>query len=87
MPPAIRKSADSAGDILVQGSPDVFTNGKEQVRLGDKVKGHGKGPHSAPTMAVGSGNVLVNGKPAVRAGDAATCGHPAGMGSGNVLIN
>lgn len=85
MPGATRKAIDSAGGKLLVGSNNVFTNNQGQVRIGDKVEGHGKGAHSAPSMAKGSSSVFVNGKAAVRAGDIATCGHPA-SGSSNVFI-
>lgn len=82
---ATRRNQDAAGGILIQGSPDVDTNGTPQVRVGDRVQGHGSGTHAAPVMAEGSSSVFVNGIPACRAGDKATCGHPA-SGSGNVFI-
>ncbi len=85
MPGATRKSVDMAGDKLITSSENVFTNNHGQVRIGDKVKGHGSGPHANPTMAQGSPTVFVNGKAAVRAGDKATCSHPA-TGSQNVFI-
>lgn len=86
MPGAVRRSQDSAGGLLVAGSPNVITNGTPQVRIGDAVQGHAPPPHAAPVMAEGSPNVIVNGIPACRAGDKATCGHPA-SGSPNVIIN
>lgn len=86
MPGAVRKSQDSAGGVLIAGSPDVITNGTPQVRKGDAVQGHAPGEHAGPVMAEGSNNVIVNGIPACRAGHKATCGHPA-SGSSNVIIN
>ena len=85
MPGATRRTIDMAGGKLVQASGNVFTNSQGQVRIGDRVEGHGKSPHDAPTMAQGSPSVFVNGKAAVRAGDKATCNHPA-TGSQNVFI-
>ena len=84
MPGITRKSSDSAGGPLIQGSGNVLVNGKPAVRKGDAVAGHGKAPHAAPVMIEGSGTVFVNGKPVCRAGDHANCGHPA-SGSGNVF--
>jgi uncharacterized Zn-binding protein involved in type VI secretion len=86
MPGAARKDQDSAGGIIVAGSPDVITNGTPQARIGDAVKGHAPSPHSAPKMAEGSPDVIVNGIPASRARDKATCGHPS-TGSSDVIIN
>lgn len=84
MPGVTRKSADTAGGTLIQGSPDVFVDGNPAVRIGDAVAGHGPGEHAGPVMAAGSGSVFVNDIPVCRAGDAATCGHPA-SGSGDVF--
>jgi uncharacterized Zn-binding protein involved in type VI secretion len=86
--PGIARDAgtDVAGGAIIQGSGNVFVEGKPIVRIGDAVAGHGRGPHSAPTMAQGSGNVKANGIGVVRAGDIATCGHPA-SGSGSVFAN
>lgn len=83
---AVRKNLDSAGGVLIQGSPDVFVNGQPLVRIGDAVQGHGPGVHAGPVMATGSGDVFCNGIGACRAGDLASCGHPA-SGSDNVRIN
>lgn len=82
---AARANQDTAGGTIIQGSSNVITNGNPQVRIGDAVQPHGKGPHSAPKMSQGSSTVLVNGIGASRAGDSATCGHPA-TGSGTVFI-
>lgn len=83
---ATRKSVDSAGGVLIQGSPNVYVNGSPLVRIGDAVQGHGPGVHAGPVMATGSGDVFCNGIGACREGDTATCGHPA-TGSDNVNIN
>lgn len=82
---AVRRGQDYAGGVLIQGSPDVDTNGTPQVRKGDAVQGHGSGVHAGPVMAEGSLTVFVNGIPACHEGHKATCGHPA-SGSGNVFI-
>jgi uncharacterized Zn-binding protein involved in type VI secretion len=85
MPGATRKTVDMAGGKLIGASGNVFTNNQGQVRVGDKVEGHGKSPHSSPVMAKGSSTVFVNGIAACRAGDKASCDHPA-SGSSNVFI-
>jgi uncharacterized Zn-binding protein involved in type VI secretion len=84
--PGVSRNAgqDVAGGAIIQGSPDVFTNNKPTVRVGDAVAGHGRGIHAGPVMAAGSGNVFTNGISTSRAGDSATCGHPA-TGSGDVF--
>jgi len=68
----------SAEGPAVQGSPDVFVNGRPAVRVGDK------GVHSACcgsntwTAAAGSSTVMINNKPAHRKGD--QCAHCGGNG-------
>ena len=73
----------------IQGSPNVFVNGRPAVRKGDK------GMHAAccgPNMwtATGcSGTVLINGKGAHRDGDAEShCGGSGEsiQGSGDVIV-
>lgn len=82
---ATRMSQDTAGGVLVAGSPNVITNGTPQVRIGDAVQGHGPGTHGGPVMATGSSTVITNGIPTCRLQDKATCGHPA-TGSSNVFV-
>lgn len=87
MPGIARKNLDSAGGIAIEGSENVFANGKGVVRIGDKVASHGLPPHSpTPPMVQGSTNVFVNGKGVVRAGDKANCNHII-TGSSNVYVN
>ena len=74
------------GGFIVEGSPNVFVEGKPAVRVGDRVAGHGRGGHGNATMMEGSGNVFVNGISVCREGDRATCGHPA-TGSSSVFAN
>ena len=83
MPGITRKTTDSAGGVLTQGSSNVFVNGKAAARKGDTVAGHGISVHAAPVMVGSSSKVKVNGKGVCRAGDAASCGHTA-SGSSNV---
>lgn len=80
-----RKQIDSAGGKLLEGSSNVFVNGKSLVRRGDRVQSHGRANHSAAKMVEGSSTVFCNGKPVCRRGHKATCGHPA-TGSSNVFI-
>lgn len=84
--PGVSRNAgkDVAGGLIIQGSPDVFTNHCPTVRIGDAVAGHGRGAHAGPVMAEGSATVFINGIPTTRAGDAATCGHLA-TGSDDVF--
>jgi len=89
MPGAVRKSVDSAGGRLIQGSPNVIINNQPAVRLGDAVEPHP--PYvplhvPSPKMAEGSHNVIVNGIPLCRAGHKANCGHAA-TGSPDTIIN
>lgn len=83
MPGVTRQGSDRAGGTNIQGSSNVFVNGKPAVRKGDSVAGHGKPPHSGPVMVGHSSTVFVNGIGVCRAGDTASCGHPA-SGSPNV---
>jgi uncharacterized Zn-binding protein involved in type VI secretion len=82
---ATRKGLDTAGGVLIQGSPNVFVNGAASVRIGDAVAGHGNSPHSSPRMVTGSSSVFINKISACRRGDRASCGHRA-TGSFNVFI-
>lgn len=87
MPGIVRKNQDTTGGLNIQGSSNVFVNGKGAVRINDLVLGHGPGTHGAPYMAQGSPNVFVNGKKVCRKGDIANCGHPASSASNNVFAN
>lgn len=87
MPGVARKDLDSASGIAIEGSQNVFCNGKGVVRIGDKVASHGLPPHSpTPPMIEGSANVFANGIGIVRAGDKANCNHII-TGSSNVSVN
>lgn len=79
-------SEDFAGGALIEGSPNVFVEGRPVVRVGDLVAGHGLPPHNSPVMAAGSPNVFTNSIETCREGDPATCGHPA-TGSFTVYAN
>ena len=84
---AARAGIDVAGGLIIQGSPNVFSNGAPNARIGDAVDPHGPIPHRpSPVMAEGSPDVFINGIPASRLYDMATCGHDT-TGSPNVFIN
>ena len=55
---------------LIEGSPNVFTNGRNAGRVG----------------AQGSQTVFINGKQAGRIGDPVSCGSVVAEGSPNVYI-
>lgn len=71
----------------LEGSSNVFINGKPAHRVGDEWQPHscGGSPH-IPTSVEGSSTVFINGKPAVRIGDASDCGQLSAEGSDNVFI-
>lgn len=67
----------SVSGPIVEGSPNVFTNGRPQARLGDLVS------HDCPHCGVGwissaSGSVFANSKGHARIGD--TVVYPGGSG-------
>lgn len=72
----------------VEGSPNVFINGRPAHRVGDAWA-----PHTCPAIpethasvqAQGSSKVFVNGRPLARIGDAVACGSKVATGSGNVF--
>lgn len=73
---------------LVEGSPNVYINGKPAGREGDHYSSHGCIVHSShqDVIASGSSKVFINGKPAARKGDAVSLGGTVQDGSGNVFI-
>lgn len=73
---------------LVQGSPNVFINGKPAGRVGDLYAPHGCFYHPPHTgvIASGSSTVFINGKPAGRVGDPVSCGSAVAQGSPTVFI-
>ena len=94
MPKASRKGDIGSGhgcfppSNAIEGSGDVFINGKPAVRVGDAYAAHGCGkcaPHGR-NASQGSATVNINGKPSVRVGDGINCGGSAATGSGNVFI-
>lgn len=72
----------------VEGSSNVFANGKPVVLLGDKFAPHGCDKHATHQgyLAEGSPSTLMNGKPVGRVGDAISCGGTVAEGSSNIFI-
>ncbi|MGP9633797.1 PAAR domain-containing protein [Halomonas sp. AOP43-A1-21] len=72
----------------IEGSPNVFVNGKPAHRVGDAWAVHccGSSCHGGQA-ATGSPNVFVNGKPKCRIKDAVNCGSMMATGSPNVFVN
>lgn len=69
--PAVGRIGDalSCGDLMQQGSGNVFANGVPVSRATpDKTAGHPPGSRQT-TIASGSSTVFVNGNPIVRVGD------------------
>ena len=75
----------------VQGSPNVFINGKPAHRVGDAWAEHCCVVedellcHSS-VLRSGSSSVFINGKSAGRVGDAVYCGSSVASGSADVFI-
>lgn len=94
MPQATRLNDNCTGhDLcpprpLVEGSPNVYTNGRRQGRVGDSYTVHSCPEHTPHTGVIASGSktVFVNGKQAGRIGDPVSCGSAVGEGSPNVFI-
>ena len=63
-----------------------LANNKPVVRIGDRIKPHGKHKHRHAKMVTGSGSVYTNNKKTCRQGDKASCGHHA-TGSANTFVN
>lgn len=70
----------------IQGSPDVYTNAIQQVRVGDAFDKHCCGSCHPGNLAAGSGSVYVNSQPAGRIGDQVNCGSRVAIGSSTVFI-
>ena len=97
MPPAARLADICTGHECfpsrpnVEGSPNVFVNGRNWHRQGDAWDvhccTHPDVPHGchASVLASGSSTVYVNGKQAGRIGDPVACGSSVATGSGNVF--
>lgn len=94
MPAATRVGDKSTGHdnclpvSAVEGSSNVFANGKPVVLVGDKYASHGcliHTPHQGH-LAEGSPSTFINGKPVGRVGDPISCGGTVAEGSSNVFI-
>lgn len=80
--PVCRVYADTAGGMINSPSQTFCFCGTNLISvIGDGVSGHGRPPHSSPTMIQGSSFVFINSIGVVRQGDAASCGHTASPGS------
>lgn len=73
---------------LIQGSENVFINGKSAGRKGDSYSTHGCTKHQPHTGVIlnGSSSVFINGKSAGRVGDQVSCGGTVAIGSSNVFV-
>lgn len=72
---------------LIDGSPDVYTNGLKQGRETDPYDTHSDGDSShSGQLAQGSSTVYVNGLQAGRVGDPVSCGSDVMEGSSDVFI-
>ncbi|MBR0075753.1 MAG: PAAR domain-containing protein [Synergistaceae bacterium] len=98
MPPAARLNDICTGHacwpprVNIEGSPNVFVNGRPLHRQGDGWEvhccTHPGVPHGchASVLASGSSTVFVNGRQAGRVGDPVACGGTVAAGSANVFI-
>ena len=87
MPGITRVGTDTAGGLENGGGQStVFCDGSVIAVIGDLVQGHGRAPHSNPTMVEGSSTVFAGGIGVCRAGDSASCGHKA-TGSSDTFAN
>lgn len=71
----------SHGGGIIQGSPNVFTNGIPTARLGDAVE---CAIHGLQTITSASTTVRANSKGVARIGDSISCGAVITSGSPNV---
>jgi len=90
MPAVTRKGDMSKGHKpypprpSIEGSPDVFVNGKAAHRQGDKWDVHCSGDCHDGVLSSGSSTVFVNGKQLGRVGDPISCGDTVEEGSPDV---
>lgn len=98
MPAAARKGDIGSGHSChfpptkaVEGSGDVWINGREAVRVGDAYDAHGCPSCPAPAhgrkLQDGSPTVYINGQKAGRITDPIDCGGEAAEGSGDVYFD
>ncbi|MBO4779890.1 MAG: PAAR domain-containing protein [Selenomonadaceae bacterium] len=94
MPKATRISDNCTGHDacpprpLVEGSPNVFINGRRQGRVGDSYTTHSCPEHVPHTgvISAGSRTVFINRRQAGRVGDPVSCGSSVAQGSPDVFI-
>ena len=93
MPSVFRKGDSSVGHgyppmPCQTGSPNVYVNNKEVVRVQDVYGGshsYNSSNHAVGAAGVGSSTVFVNNLAVHRTGDAVNCGDVAGLGSPDVI--
>lgn len=93
MPSVFRKGDFSVGHCFPSmpcqtGSPNVYVNNKEVVRVLDVYGGShscGDSEHAVGAAGVGSSTVFVNNLAVHRTNDAVSCGDIAGLGSPDVI--
>lgn len=73
---------------LIEGSPNVYINGKPAGRVRDAYAAHGCIDHPSHTghIASGSSSVFINSRSAGRVGDTVDCGGTVASGSSNVFV-
>lgn len=86
--PAVSRQGDTdtGGGVMQSGTPSVLVNGKQCGVTGKAVSGHGRGPHSAPSVQQGSSSVFAEGKPVTYVGATDSCGHTRSQGSPDVYV-
>ncbi|QDH17193.1 PAAR domain-containing protein [Swingsia samuiensis] len=72
--------------LVVEGSSNVFINGKPAAFVTKKVVCSKIGHPSGDMVAEGASTVFINGQPAGRVGDQVVCGGKIMAGSSNVII-
>ncbi len=85
MSKGVLRVEDIAGGQIMDGSRDVFVNGKPAAIIGSNIMAHGPGQHASAIMVQGSSSVFVNGKQLCRMGDLASCGDVGSKASENVF--
>jgi uncharacterized Zn-binding protein involved in type VI secretion len=88
MPNVLRQNQDTTQDgaLIIEGSPNVFVNGKGVVRIGDHIQPHNHGKNTVYSyMITGSSTIFANGKAICRNGDLATNGDVGIGGATNCI--
>jgi uncharacterized Zn-binding protein involved in type VI secretion len=82
------KTDNAQGVVTGPGASTVFADSKKVSIEKDKVAGHGKSPHSSPTLTSNySSTVFADGKKVSKKGTVATCGHSLTPGSSTVQVD